>query len=208
MNKFTGKFEKLHEDTLYRHQQAGFLRGDYVKIKKDALKNEMLSQISEQMKNIINDAIKGETVLRVSYIKSGNSEAMNGPIGAPNVPSCKLWADCYVEHAPGMWHNVMTLPLEILEKIEVEGANGYAPYNKNLIRPNTKEPERSDKELKDQTKGDDENRQLAKKNTKLANIKEPKDGRSQTKLKENNARFVSEENNLMFENYLNHNKNE
>ena len=198
MNKFTGRFEQIHEETLYRHQQGGFLRGDYAKIKKDALKNEHVEQFSDQLKSIINDAIKNDTMLRVSYIKSGKSEAFSGPVDAANIPSCELWADCYVEHAPGMWHNVMTLPMSILEKIEVEGANGFPQYNKNLIRPNTEEP-KADKELKDQTLGDDEHRKLTKKNTKLANTKEPKDGRKQTPFKEGVE--MGKENDFIFENY-------
>lgn len=206
MNKFTGKFEKLHEETLFRYQQGGFLRGDYVKIKKNALKNELVEQFSEQLKNILQDAIKNETVLRVSYIKSGKSESFSGPVDAANIPSCELWADCYVEHAPGMWHNVMTIPLSIIEKIEVEGANGYPQYDKKLIRPNAEEPDRVDKELKKQTMGDDDNRKLSKKNTKLANAKEPKDGRKQTPFKENID--IRKENNLIFENYLNNSQNE
>lgn len=199
MNKFKGKFEQIHEETLYRYQQGGFLRGDYAKIKKDALKNDLIGGMSEQMKNILNDAIKNETVLRVSYIKSGKSEAFSGPVDAANIPSCELWADCYVEHAPGMWHNVMTIPLSILEKIELEGSEGYAPYNKDLVRPNTDEPDGETKELDKQTLGKDENRKLGKKNTKLANTKEPKDGRNQAKFKESVGFHA--ENDLIFEGY-------
>ena len=199
MNKFTGKFERIHEETLYRYQQGGFLRGDYAKIKKDALKDDEVVNFSEQMKGILQDAIKNETVLRVSYIKSGKSEAFSGPVDAANIPSCKLWADCYVEHAPGMWHNVMTIPLSILEKIEIEGAEGYAPYNKNLVRPNDEEPGKPSKELKDQTLGGDENHTITKKNTKLANTKEPKDGRSQAKFKEGVE--YGKENDFIFESY-------
>ena len=93
MNKFTGKFEKLHEETLYRHQQGGFLRGDYAKIKKDALKDKHVENFSEQLKGIIHNAISNDTMLRVSYIKSGKSEAYSGPVDAANIPSCELWAD-------------------------------------------------------------------------------------------------------------------
>lgn len=199
MDKFTGKFEKLHEETLYRYQQGGLLRGDYVKIKKDAPKNEIFEKFSDQMKGVLLDAIKNETVLRVSYIKSGRSEAFSGPVDAANIPSCELWADCYVEYAPGMWNNVMTIPLSIMEKIELEGAEGYAPYNKNLIRPNTDEPKDSNKELKAQTQGDEEHRKLAKKNTKLANTKDPKDGRKQAPFKEG-VEF-GKENDCIFETY-------
>jgi hypothetical protein len=184
MRNFRGQFEKLHEQTLYRCQQGGFLRGDYVTIKSNALHHDLVKGLSDQMKTVLNDAIQNDTVLRVSYIKSGRSEAFSGPVDAANIPSCELWADCYVEHAPGMWHNVMTVPCGILEKIEIEGANGFPPYNKNLIRPNTKEPGSADSELKTQTKGDDVNRNLTRKNIK---IKE--------------SHFPGKENDLIFESY-------
>ena len=200
MNKFKGKFEKLHEETLYRYQQGGFLRGDYVKIKQNALNNDLIKPLSEQMKGILQDAINNETVLRISYIKSGRSEAFNGPVDAANIPACELWADCYVEHAPGMWHNVMTIPLSILEKVEIEGANGFPPYDKKLIRPNAKEPDKPNSELKKQTMGDDNNRKLPSKNTKLSNTKKPKDGRDQTPFKEGIE--YRKENNFIFETYI------
>ncbi|MDD4109921.1 MAG: hypothetical protein PHS54_00045 [Clostridia bacterium] len=202
MNKFTGKFEKIHEETLYRYQQNGFLRGDYAKIKKNALKHELIEKFSDQMKSILQDAIQNETVLRISYIKSGKSEAFSGPVDAANIPSCELWADCYIEHAPGMWHNVMTIPLSILEKIEIEGSNGFPPYNKNIVRdhnPDKDTDKKTDKEMKTQTKGDDENRKLAKKNTKLANTEEPKDGRKQAPFKEGIE--YGKENDFIFESY-------
>ena len=171
MNNFRGKFEELHEQTLYRCQQGGFLRGDYVKIKSDALSHESIKPLSDQMKTILTDAIQNDTVLRVSYIKSGRSEAFNGPVDAANIPACELWADCYVEHAPGMWHSVMTIPCGILEKIEIEGANGFPQYNKDLIRPNAEEPSSPDATLKSQTKGDDTNRNLTRKNIKISENK-------------------------------------
>lgn len=205
MDTFTGKFERIHEQTLFRHQQGGFLGGDYVKIKKGALRHESVETFSDQLKDRIQDAIQNDTLLRVSYIKSGKSEAFNGPVDASNIPSCELWADCYVEHAPGMWHNVMTLPVSVLEKIEVEEANGYPQYNKKLIRPNNEDPGAPDKELKKQTMGGDDNRMLAKKNTKLANTPEPKDGRKQTPFKESVG--FRNENELMYKAYINENQN-
>lgn len=200
MHKFNGKFTKLFEETLYRNQQNGFLRGDYVHIKKSALKNEAVDNMSDQMKSLLSDAIRNNTTLRISYIKSGRSEAFSGPVDAANIPSCDLWADCYVEHAPGMWHNVMTIPLSILEKVEIEGANGFPEYDKKLVRPNTKEPDSVDKVLKDQTKGADDSRKLPKKNTKLAHTKEPKDGRKQTPFKEGVE--YRKENDFIFESYI------
>jgi len=206
MKEFTGEFERIHEETLYRYQQGGFLRGDYAKIKKDALKHESVKGLSEQMKCILQDAINKGTMLRVSYIKSGATESFSGPVDAANIATGELWADCYEEYAPGMWNNVMTVPLGILEKIEIEGANGFPPYNKDLVRghdPDKSNDDPSNKEMRIQTKGEDENRTLPKNNTKLANTSIPKDGRKQAKFKESNENIgFGKENEVIFETYI------
>jgi hypothetical protein len=90
MKEFTGEFERIHEETLYRYQQGGFLRGDYAKIKKDALKHESVKGLSEQMKCILQDAINKGTMLRVSYIKSGATESFSGPVDAANIATGEL----------------------------------------------------------------------------------------------------------------------
>lgn len=210
MKKFSGKYEQICEETLYRYQQSGFLCGDYVRIKKDALKHPMVESMSDQVRDIIKSAIKNETVLRISYIKSSNSEAPNGPIGAPNVPGC-IWADIIFEYAPGMWKDPMTLPLAIVQKVVKESdAEGYIPYNDELIRPNDNSNKGASKDS--QTKVTDTNRNLTTKNVKLANTKKPKDGRDSTKLTENiMAKDVLgklRENDMIFESYIKHLQNE
>ena len=46
MRKFSGKYDVLLETAIQRFQQGGFLIGDLVKIKKNALSNEKLKGIS------------------------------------------------------------------------------------------------------------------------------------------------------------------
>lgn len=201
MNKFKGKFEIISENALYRFQQGGFLRGDYVRIKKSALSHPAVKDMSEQMRSIIEQAIKGDVNYRVSYIKSGKSEAFSGPVDAANIPCCELWADIVFEYAPGMWKDPMTLPMTTLEKVDVGGENGmegYAPYSKGIKRNNNEKDNIGEVEM---TKGKDANRNLTKKNIKLANTKTPKDGRDITKLKE--SLKMLRENDLIFEGYVN-----
>lgn len=131
-----GRFDYLMEQAISRHQLAGFLVGDYVRIKKNALKNEIIQDFSSQTQDKIKQIIKDDMYMRISAIKSGSSEAFSGPVGATNVMKKTMWADCYMEYAPGMWNNVMTLPLSVLEKIDVDDGTGYAPYNKNIVRKN------------------------------------------------------------------------
>lgn len=178
MRNFSGKFEQICETALTRFQQRGFLLGDYIKFRKDALKQDCVKGMSDQLKSIIDACIKNDTVLKISDVKSPNAEAPSGPVGAANVPGC-LWADVYVEHAPGMFSNVMTIPLSIVDKIYPENeAEGYRPYDKKLIRKN-KTDNNTDRDTlrKQQTMVDDETRKTPTKNTKLAFTREPKDGR-------------------------------
>lgn len=201
MKKFEGRYEKICEETLFRFQQHGFLCGDHVKIKKNALSQECIKTMSEQVKALLHTAIKEEASFKVSYIKSNASESFSGPVGAPNVPGC-IWADIYHEHAPGMFSNVLTVPVEILEKIEVEGMNGYPQYDRKLVRPNVVEPTADEVMLK-QTDG--KKRDLPKSNNKLAHSPKPKDGREGlTKPKKlNDSYSPRKENNLIFEGYIN-----
>lgn len=190
MNNFRGKFETIFEETLYRFQQGGFLGGDYVKFKDDALQDPVVKSMSEQMKNMIQSLIKSKALLRVSYIKSGKSEGMSGPVDASNIPSGTLWADVVVEYAPGMWKDPMTLPMTTLEKLSPNSdAEGYVQYPDSIKRPNRTDNDESsaEKELDNQTKGKDSERKLADKNKKLEHTPAPKDGREKTKLRESQS---------------------
>ena len=200
MRNFDGKFEKICENTLYRFQQGGFLRGDYVRIKKDALKHSELKQISAPMRSILENVIKSGIPLRISYIKSGSSEAFNGPVDAANSPCCELWADVVTEYAPGMWKDPMTLPLGVLEKVDVGGEygmEGYAQYSKDIVRPNRTDNEEGSSV--EQTKGKDDERKLTRKNKKLEHTPKPKDGRDSTTLKD--SYNMLRENDMIFEGY-------
>lgn len=180
MKKFTGKCDTIFENTQFRYQNQGLLCGDYVKIAKNALKNEKVQHMSSQMQEMIKTAMKDNVNLRVSYIKSVAAEAMNGPVNAANIPGC-LWADIVFEYAPGMWKDPMTLPVEILEKISPESeAEGYVHYKDNIVRPNgtiikpieVQNTNNREKEISP-------NHNLSDKNVKLKGAKEPKSGRDQ-----------------------------
>lgn len=195
MKNFDSKFLHLCEATLYRYQQGGFLAGDYVKITKNALNNPSIKEMSDQVREIIKTHISSPTNLRISYIKSSNTEAPQGPINAANVPG-KLWADVIVEYAPGMWKEPLTLPLEILEKVNVDGdMTGYAQYPEDIVRDNNYSNDSATNV--DDTQGNDSNRQLATSNTKLSTGVNPKI----TTGKINETFKALRENDLMFEAY-------
>lgn len=209
MKNFTGKYEAIFEETLNRFQQGGFLAGDYVKIKKDALKAEHTKKFTKQMQAMIESIIKSETPLRISYIKSAHAEAPSGPVGAPNVPGC-VWADVVIEYAPGMWKDPMTLPLDILEKVEIEsegstgdtGMSGYAQYSPSILRPDHTQIKPTEvKSTNNREEEDSKEHNLTKKNVKLANTPKPKDGMKTVKEHVDNSFGWSKDVNMLSEAY-------
>lgn len=198
MKNFKGKYEQLMEQTLYRYQQGGFLRGDYVKLKEDAFNNPIVKQMSDQVKELLRQYIESGVHFRVSYIKSGQSEAFNGPVDAANVPAAPLWADIVVEYAPGMWKDPFTLPLEVLEKVDISPAEGYAQYPDSIKRKT--DFSNDEAEEVDQTMGKDENRKLHNTNKKIDTTSTPRSGLKDIKTAKESINSLRE-NDLIFERY-------
>lgn len=154
------KYTQLVEAAIARHQQGGVLSGDYVRIKKDALSNKIVEGMTDALKMILASYIKNQQIMRVSYIKSGHSEAFSGPVDAPNIPSPVMWADVLTEYAPGMWKDPLTLPIEILERIPLDDFQTFPQYDKNLDYEHGSDP-KTDEVRDKQTMSKDKERNLA-----------------------------------------------
>jgi len=152
-------FTKLYEETLNRMQQGGLLEGDYVKIVKNWMKNPKIKEKSEGYLKALSDMTKSELPVKISAIKAERSESANGVVGSADAPTAH-WADIITEYAPGLFTNVMTVPLEILQKIET-GANFSPGIPKSWVRPN----KTNIKPIA--VKQSDPNRNLPTKNTKI-----------------------------------------
>jgi len=166
MKKFTGNYDVLVEAAIQRFQQGGFLTGDVVKIKKNALSNEKLKEASDTVKQRIKELQETDSNLRVSAVKTIRSNTSTGEIGGVTAPSC-YFADVVQELNPGLWVNPMTLPLEVLEKVDHE--NFYPDVPESLRRLNKTSDTGSDEmgAVADTRTAEDLN--LPTKNTKLAN---------------------------------------
>lgn len=161
------------EVTLTRYQQGGYLCGDIVKIKKNALKHKKLEGYSEQFLAELGGMIKAGTQLKVSAVKS-ERPATTEMYGLANAVT-GYWVDLVEEYAPGLWKNPMTLPMDILERVDV-GNNRDPMTNPERKSKSTKpeKPEKSDREDVNRAK-------ISDKNEKLEHTPEPKDGKDQTK---------------------------
>jgi hypothetical protein len=118
------KFDVIYEETVMRFQSGGLLEGDFVKVLPSYKNNPKLKGKAGSYFDRLDYVIKSGLPIKVSSIKAERAEVSNGVVGAVDAPT-GYWVDIVSEHAPGMWANVVTVPIEILEKIEV--GNNFSP---------------------------------------------------------------------------------
>jgi hypothetical protein len=166
MKKFKSKFSVICEETLTRYQQSGFLCGDYVSFKKDATSHEFFKKADKGLQAQIKDIIESGDLCRISLLKSGKSETFKGPVQAANISTKDGWADIIHEYGPGRFDGTMSVPLYMIEKIDIEGdMNGYPQYSDRIKRQNRTDGKPA--EVVDMTNAKDVNRNLPTTNTKL-----------------------------------------
>lgn len=181
MINFSGKYNVLMETAIQRFQQGGFLVGDLVKIKKNALSNDELKEASAQMKERIKQLQETDVNLRLSAIKTKRANTSLGYVGGPDAPT-GYYVDVVQEINPANWVNPTTLPMEVIERVEHESWQPV-PIPDSLKR---KSPEVTEFDNKGVAKGDlgadeysrmSDNLNLPKKNTKLSNVEKWNDNK-------------------------------
>jgi hypothetical protein len=143
------KFDVLYENLLERFQQGGFLIGDRVRFKKDALNSEFMKGKGQNFIDVVKSCMDPsfDLNLRVSAIKSVYPTTTQNYRGGTESPD-KIYADVIVEYAPGLYRTPMTVPIELLE-LQDDGINtGPVPdsvrrKSKINIKPEKTEAEQS-----------------------------------------------------------------
>jgi hypothetical protein len=116
-------FDVLYEAELERFQSNGILVGDRIRFKKDALRNEYVSSRAQSFQDLIKACMDPsfDLNLRVGAVKSiYPTTTQNYGNGTQQVAG--MFVDIYIEYAPGLYRNPMTLPAEIIEIIS-DGVN-------------------------------------------------------------------------------------
>jgi hypothetical protein len=170
------KFNSLFEGTYNRYTQGnGFLVGDVVKVKSGYENMESFKKLGENVKQRVKDAIETGNNLRVGRLHNYSAGSRYSAEGASQAPADL--ADCYVEYAPGMVANLMTLPVECLEEVDTGMNLAPVPDGQKDMRDRTAEGEKEfkskatneqTKSMKKQTRVEKGDYELAIKNTKLA----------------------------------------
>lgn len=166
MANYKSKFNALQESVISRYQQGqGFLAGDVVKFnEKKTLKSDWFKNKSESFQQLIQSMFSLDKNLRIGYMHKEFPDNIGG-FGA-NLDGVYQYADIYIELSPANWTNPVSVPLDLLNR--VEQGNNLQPVP-DSIKDKKVRVEKNGKKTKadKQTQIDDKNRQLASGNAKL-----------------------------------------
>lgn len=129
-------FEQLFESEMERFQQGGFMIGDRIRFKKDALKNKYISTRGQSYIDIVKGCMEPsfDLNLRIGAIKSIFPTTVSNFGAGVSAPPDMVFFDVYIEYAPGLYRNPMTVPLEVIEMFD--DGNNRGPVPDSLRRKN------------------------------------------------------------------------
>jgi len=128
MNK---RFIKIFESTISRYTNGGFLVGDIVKIKPDAIRHKSFES-NEEMKFQLKDLMSSDLNLRIVNIKNKYPNVMGGS-NTDTIGRQEALVDIAQELAPGRYHKYITVPMDVLVEINPNVPN-LAPIPDSVKR--------------------------------------------------------------------------
>lgn len=107
------KYSTIIEATMQRFTSGGFLTGDMVKLKSNVMSSEWARKQPENLLQKLKEFAETDKHIRVSAVKALRP-AVSGSI-QPHNQVDDYYCDIVIEAAPGLYHDFMTLPAELLE---------------------------------------------------------------------------------------------
>ena len=147
------KFDILLEKELERFQLGGIIVGDRVRFKDDALKHDYIKNRGNSYIEIIKACMHPtfDLNLRVGAVKSIYPTTTQNYVGGSEAPD-GVFLDIYIEYAPGLYRNPMTVPIEVIDMID--DGNNRGPVPDSLVRKNKVHgPKEVDTEQNNNAKG-------------------------------------------------------
>ena len=129
------EFNKLFEHKLERYQQGGIIVGDRIRFKKDCLNLDYIKTRAQSYQDIIKSCMEPtfDLNLRVGAIKSIYPTTTQNYTAGSEAPD-GVFLDIYIEYAPGLYRNPMTVPIAAVEVID--DGNNRGPVPDSLKRKN------------------------------------------------------------------------
>ena len=117
------KFETLYEAESERFQQGGYFVGDRIRFKKDALKHDYIANRAQNFQDIVRSCMDPsfDQNLRIGAIKSIYPTTTQNYSNGTTSPD-GIFFDIYIEYAPGLYRNPMTVPIDVIELMD-DGIN-------------------------------------------------------------------------------------
>jgi hypothetical protein len=128
-------FDVLFEKELERFQSGGVIIGDRIRFKEDALKHSFVEKRAKSFIDMIAACMHPsfDLNLRVGAIKSIYPTTTQNYVGGSEAPD-GVYLDIYIEYAPGLYRNPMTVPIDIVEVID--DGNNRGPVPDSVVRKN------------------------------------------------------------------------
>lgn len=146
-------FDLLYEAEVERFQSGGFLVGDRVCFKKDALKHDYIAKRAKSFQDIIKACMDPsfDLNLRIGALKSVYPTSSTNFQAGHTAPD-GVFVDIYIEYAPGLYRNPMTVPIEVIDCID--DGNNRGPVPDSIRRKNDIHGPKEQKANPDDVKAD------------------------------------------------------
>jgi hypothetical protein len=147
------KFDTLLEKEMEQFQTGGYRVGMRVLFKNDALKHEYVQKRAQSFQDIIKACMDPgfDLSLKIGAIKSIYPTTTQNYGNGTESPD-GTFLDIYIEYAPGLFRNPMTVPIDIVDCVD-EG-NNRSPIPNSLKRPNNVHGPKEQKTEQDDVKAD------------------------------------------------------
>jgi len=173
------KFDTILEGAFSRFQGGGFLSGDLVKLRGNALTSEWAKKQPENLMQKLKEFAETDENIRVSSVKALRPAAGGGTQQDNQVDD--FYCDVVREKAPGLFIDFITIPSELLEYIDLGVNLPPIPDSQRGSHPGDGKPEEVKQEEVsaslpyDQTGVNSGDKQLPDSNTSLDYSDKPTD---------------------------------
>lgn len=128
-------FDIIFEKEIERFQSGGVLIGDRVRFRKNCLNLDYVKNRASSYQDMIKACMEPtfDLNLRVGAVKSIYPTTTQNYTGGSESPD-GVYLDVYIEYAPGLYRNPITIPIEAVEVID--DGNNRGPVPDSLKRKN------------------------------------------------------------------------
>lgn len=116
---FEDKFTKIFESNFNRFQGGGLLAGDVVKFIDNAINDKWFDGQTSTIKDKVQEILNTDLNLRVASVKALRPAADGG--AQQDQQTDNFYCDVALERAPGLYTDIMTIPVHLIQVVDLEG---------------------------------------------------------------------------------------